>query len=231
MLMPILRWATLLLVLIAIAPAQDLPAGLERQSREAFHYIAREGGHHTPLLYVEQAGGLTCAQPSSRAAKTALEAAANRLGVHPGYVAEQLAAYLWVDWSRLYVPGYDLRDVVSQHPEQLEAFLEEFYQAHYACTLGLMQVFTNAYEGNYQQGPDGSYHPVGRGEGDPYELLVFYPHFFPGTGIFEPLGLIYAVRLAELMQLSALRKPILSIIAATLRRRAEEGGDPLRIAP
>jgi hypothetical protein len=62
-------------------------------------------------------------------------------------------------------------------------------------------------------------------------LLVFYPHFFPGTGIFEPLGLIYAVRLAELMQLSALRKPILSIIADTLRRRAEEGGDPLRIAP
>jgi hypothetical protein len=227
-------WVTLFLALPALA--QDLPSGVPRQSREAFHHAAREGARYAPLLYHDEGGGLACAQTSSRSAREALEAAANRLGVHPGYVAEMLAAHLWDDWSRLHVPGYDLRAVVSEdtaseHPERLEAFLEAFYQAHHACALGLMQALTGAYEGSYRRGPDGSYHLVGRAQGDPYELLALYPRYFPGTGILEPLGLVYAVRLAELMQLAVIRKPFLSVVAATLKRRAEEGGDPLKVAP
>jgi hypothetical protein len=225
-----LRWWALLL-LATCGFAQDLPAGIQRQSREAFHHAAREGARYAPLLYRDAGGGLACAQASSRAARQTLEATANRLGVHPGYVAEVLAAHLWDDWGRLHVPGYDLRAVVSEHPEELETFLEAFYQAHHACALGLMQVLTGAYEGSYRRGPDGGYHLVGRAQGDAYELLALYPRYFSGTGILEPLGLVYAVRLAELMQLAALRKPFLSVVAATLKRRAEEGGDPLKVAP
>lgn len=216
----------MLLGVLACAAAQTL----EPQSPAAWRFAVAEGARYAPLLYTFEDGQLVCAAASERAAAREVEARAAAENLHPAYLAEMLAAYLWDDWGRFKVSGFDLREVVEQHPERLEAYLERAYHEHRACALGVMRVLVDGYEGRYVRGPDGRYHldPAGA-KGEPYALLAFNPAFFPGTGLFEPLGVVYAVRLAELMRLDVLRKPLLTVVAKTLQKRLAESGDPLKV--
>lgn len=221
-----------LLVLVALCvfgQAQGWPADVAPQSREAWRYAVGEGERYAGLLYTPHEGRLRCLLPTSRAARSAIEDAAAAQQRHPAYLAEMIAVYLWDDWNRLEVPGYDIRWVVA-HQEALEPFLEALYQAQQACLLGLLQVLAAGYEGGYRQDADGQYRRVPAGEAEPYMLLALFPEYFPGTGLLEPLGIVYAVRLLELSALSALRQPMLAHVARTLERRARNG-DPLKVGP
>lgn len=221
----VLRGLLAVLGVLAYASAQTL----EPQSPAAWRFAVGEGARYAPLLYTFEDGQLVCAAASEREVVREIEARAAAEGLHPAYLAEVLAAYLWDDWSRFKVGGFDLREVVEAQPERLAGYLERAYLEHRACALGVMEVLVDGYEGRYALGADGRYRRGAKGEGEPYALLAFNPAFFPGTGLFEPLGVVYAVRLAELMQLGALRKPLLAITAQTLRKRLAESGDPLKV--
>ncbi len=223
-----LRLAQLLCLFTLGILAQAQPAGLEPQSREAWHFMALEGEGYAPLVYTVGEGRLRCEETSVERVKARIETRAAEDGLHPAYLAEALAAYAWDDWSRLQVTGYDLREVVSHHPEQLEPFLEQAYREHHPCLLGILKVLVAGYEGAYQENSEGRYEAAQK-TGPRYRLVAFNPAFFPGTGLLEPLGVVYAVRLTELMRLDALRQPMLHVMAATLQKRAAQEGDPLKV--
>ena len=146
----------------------------------------------------------------------------------PALVAEELTAYLWGDWTLLHVEGPPLRAVLDGGRDTLEVYLETFYQAHHVCLLGVLKTLVDGYEGNYVQTEDGFVYKK-KGDGARYRLLALEPKYFPGTGFLEPMGLVKAVRNADLLRVAAVRARVLDAVAASVERRAADGGDPLKI--
>ena len=159
-----------------------------------------------------------------------LESEANQRHQNPAYLAEAIVVYLWDDWTLLYVSDYDIRKVFEDlsNKEQIGIFLEQAYLEHHVCLLGILKVLTEGYEGYYALNVDGYKHVFDK-SGEAYSPLALEPKYFPGTGIFEPLGLVYAVRLGDFLKIGWLRQRVIGMIAETLERRAQESADPLKV--
>jgi hypothetical protein len=200
------------------------------QSPEAWQLMVDEGVVLSELVYDKTPQGLSCKKNSQYEVIQALENEANLRQQNPAYLAEAMVVYLWDDWTLLYVTGYDIREVLENLSDKtsLEVFLEQAYFEHHVCLLGVLKVLTEGYQGNYQVSPEGYRHVLDK-SGQPYQPLALEPAYFPGTGIFEPLGLVYAVRLGDFLRIGWLRQQAIGMIAETLERRATESSDPLKV--
>jgi hypothetical protein len=192
--------------------------------------MVSQGQENITKVYTETSAGLVCHQPSQLEVMKSLESLANESKTHPAQIAEAMTVYLWNDWTLLHVEGYDTREVLSHVEDKVlvEAFLEQLYKEHQACLLGILKVLTQGYEGYYAlQGHQYLRLPTPTGE--PYRLLALEPKYFPGTGLLEPLGLVYAVKLGDLLAVDWLRERVVGMIAETLQRRSETSQDPLKV--
>lgn len=209
--------------------SQDLvPQDLVPQSREAWAYVAAAGKDNIGSVYTVTADGLVCKHSQEKAVRASIETLAAAEGVHPALIAEELAAYLWGDWTLLYVEGPPARAALDGGRDTLGVYLETFYQAHRVCLLGILKTLVDGYEGDYLQTENGFVYKK-RGGGARYRLLAFEPKYFPGNGLLEPLGVVQAVRNADLLRVDAVRARAFDAIAVSAERRAAEGGDPLKI--
>jgi len=183
-----------------------------------------------PQIYDVHDDGLSC-KLSAKETKQTLEALSFELQQHPSELAESVAAYFWSDWTLLHVEGYDIYEIVEEDadPKALEAFLEAFYQQHEPCLLSTMRVLIDGYEGYYLQQPNGQYLRMPRKRGEPYQVLALSTDYFPGNGILEPLGIVYGVRLAGLLQMDFIRKPALEAVTLSIAKRLNSSGDALKI--
>jgi hypothetical protein len=215
----------LVFVLLQLTPFQLTP-----QSPEMWAYMVDEGQRSITTVYTETSQGLVCNQTSQNEVVKTLETLANKLTKHPAFVAEAMTVYLWNDWTLLYVEGYDTTEVlkaVDNNP-QVQLFLEQFYLQHHLCLLGILKVLTRGYEGYYSlQGQ--AYTLLQIPTGEPYAPVALEPEYFPGTGLLEPLGLVYAVRLGDLLTVGWLREQMITLIAETLRQRSATSQDPLKV--
>lgn len=215
---------TVLLAALSVLPP------LTPQSIEAWRYAATKGGRHVGAIYQKTAHGLVCTKPSQFEVVYTLENAAAREGEHPSRLAEEIVVYLWDDWTLLHVSGYDTRAVLAETENRplLEAFLGRFYEEHHACLLGVLRVLVFGYEKKYSL-VDSRYVRSQEGGGERYEPLALQPKHFPGTGIFEPMGLVYGTKLSDFLLLGWLRDKAIDLVIETLQRRARRGGDPLKV--
>jgi hypothetical protein len=200
------------------------------QSPEAWRYFVSQGRESITRVYTTTPDGLVCHQSSQAEVRNILESLAQTTRVHPARIAEEMTVYLWNDWTLLHVSDYDTREVLSNLGDRvrLEAFLEQVYKEHHVCLLGILKVLTQSYEGYYDlQGNDYLRLPTPTGER--YVPLALEPKYFPGTGILEPLGLVYAVKLGDLLTVDWLREKAIVMIAETLQRRTETSRDPLKV--
>lgn len=200
------------------------------QSPQAWHYVATEGSKLVSTVYQKTAHGLVCAKQSQVEVVYTLESIAAEKGEHPSRLAEEIVVYLWDDWTLLSVSGYDTRAVLDKLDDRplLEAFLERFYEEHHSCVLGILRVLVFGYEKRYEF-LDGSYVRSQEALGERYQPLALEPKYFPGSGIFEPLGLVHAVKLSDLFLIGWLRDKAINLVIETLQRRAQEGDDPLKV--
>jgi hypothetical protein len=200
------------------------------QSLEAWRYFVLQGKTNITSVYVNTSEGLVCQKKTYAEIRTILEGLANDTQTHPARIAEELVVYLWDDWTLLYVEGYDTREVLSnpENKEVLEVFLEAFYNQHQVCLLGILKVLTQGFEGYYSL-QNGKFTRSQTADGEKYSPYALEPIYFPGTGLFEPLGLVYAVKLGDLLTISRVRERAISVIAETLQRRAETSSDPLKV--
>jgi hypothetical protein len=199
------------------------------QSPQAWDYAVTQGSGLVGTVYHKTARGLVCAKSSQFEVVYALENVAAQKGEHPSRLAEEIIVYLWDDWTLLYVADYDVRTVLERTDDRplLESFLERFYKEHHVCLLGLLRVLTFGYEKNYIL-LDGRYVRSREVLGGRYEPLALEPKFFPGTGVFEPLGLVHAVKLSDFLLIGWLRERAIDLMIETLQRRAKTG-DPLKV--
>lgn len=63
--------------------------------------------------------------------------------------------------------------------------------------LGILRVLVFGYEKRYES-LDGGYVRSWEALGERYQPLALEPKYFPGSGFFEPLGLVHAVKLSDL---------------------------------
>ena len=210
------------------ATLNSVPQNLIPQSPEAWAYVTAAGKDNIGSVYEVTADGLVCNHSQEKAVRAAVETLATTEGVHPALVAEELTAYLWSDWTLLYVEGPPVRAALDEGREALETYLETFYQAHHVCLLGILKTLVDGYEGDYLETENGFVYQK-RGGGARYRLLAFEPKYFPGNGLLEPLGIVQGVRNADLLRVDAVRARAFDAIAASAERRAAEGGDPLKI--
>ena len=201
---------------------------LTPQSPEAWNALAAAGKKYISSVYDVTGDGLVCHETREKDVRTRVEALAALEHVHPARVAEAATAYLWGDWTLLHVPGPPLRAAVDGGKETLEPYLESAYQAHHVCLLGILKVLVDGYEGDYVQ-TDKGYSYAKKGGGERYKLLAFEPKYFPGSGFLEPLGVVQAVRNADLLRVDWVRAKVLNAVVASTERRKAEGGDPLKI--
>lgn len=214
---------------VLLATLLSLPP-LVPQSPQAWHYAATEGSKLASTVYQKTAHGLVCAQQSQAGVVYTLESVAAEEGEHPSRLAEEIVVHLWDDWTLLYVSGYDTRAVLNELDDRplLEAFLERFYAEHHSCLLGILRVLVFGYEKRYEF-LDGGYVRSREALGERYQPLALEPRYFPGSGIFEPLGLVYAVKLSDLFLIGWLREKAIDLVIETLQRRARTGDDPLKV--
>jgi hypothetical protein len=205
------------------------------QSPEAWRYAVTQGSNLISAVYEQTPEGLVCQQTSQLDVIKTLENVATEKDEHPARIAEELVVYLWNDWTLLHVTGYDIRQVVEdevfesiEHKKVVTGFLEQFYQEHHVCLLGILKVLVYGYEKNYQL-LNSKYVRTQEALGERYEPLALEPKYFPGTGILEPLGLVYAVKLGDFLTMAWLRETALELITETLQRRAKRSGDPLKV--
>jgi hypothetical protein len=200
------------------------------QSLEAWQYFVNQGQTNITSVYVETSEGLVCQQNSYMEVRTTLESLANKAAVHPSKIAEEMVVYLWDDWTLLHVENYDTREVLEnlEDRETLEVFLEQFYMQHQVCLLGILKVLTQGYEGYYGV-QHGKYTRLQTPTGEKYLPYALEPSYFPGTGLLEPLGLVYAVKLGDLLTIGWVRERTTKVIAETLERRLETSDDPLKV--
>ncbi len=205
------------------------------QSPEAWQYFAARGQTNITSVYTVTSEGLVCQQDSYAEVRARLETlavnnTANTASIHPAQIAEEMVVYLWDDWTLLHVQGYDTRNVLSDLGNQakLETFLGAFYDQHSVCLLGILKVLTQGYEGYYTL-QNGEFTRSQTPTGEKYSPYALEPRYFPGTGLLEPLGLVYAVKLGDLLTIGWVRERALSVIAETLKRRAETSDDPLKV--
>jgi hypothetical protein len=200
------------------------------QSTEAWQYFVVQGRNSITSVYSVTPEGLVCKQNSYTDVRTILETLANSTQTHPSQLAEEMVVYLWDDWTLLYVQNYDTREALSNLGDKarLETFLETFYSEHHICLLGILKVLTQGYEGYYGL-RQGNYTRLQTPTGEKYAPYALEPKFFPGTGLLEPLGLVYAVKLGDLLTIGWVRERAISVIAETLKRRAETSEDPLKV--
>lgn len=215
----------LILFALATVSSQDLAP----QSPEAWSQVATAGKDQIGSVYDMTTHGLVCSYSREAAVRARVETLAAAKRVHPALVAEELTAYLWSDWTLLHVKGPSLRGAVEGGRETLEPFLEAAYQAHHVCLLGILKVLVDGYEGKYLQSESG-YSYAKKGGGERYRLLAFEPKYFPGSGFLEPLGVVYAVRNADLLRVKWVRAKVLDAVVTSIERRAAGGGDPLKIS-
>lgn len=205
------------------------------QSPEAWQYFVAQGRKSITSVYVSTSEGLVCKQSSQTEVRIILETlasnkTANTAQVHPAQIAEEMVVYLWDDWTLLQVNGYDTREMLSNLGDRagLEAFLEAFYSEHQVCLFGILKVLTQGYEGYYGL-QRGEYIRLQTTTGEKYAPYALEPKFFPGTGLLEPLGLVYAVKLGDLLTIGWVRERAIGVIAETLKRRTETSNDPLKV--
>jgi hypothetical protein len=217
--------AWIVFLLLQLSPPQLSP-----QSSEMWTYMVRQGQESITTIYTETSMGLVCEQKSQKEVVTKVETLADEAKTHPANMAEAMAVYLWNDWTLLYVEGYDTREVLSDLAEKarVEDFLEEFYLQHHACLLGILEVLTWGYEGYYGT-QQGRYRLLASKSGEPYTPLALEPEHFPGTGLFEPLGLVYAVKLGDVLEIHWMRERAVTVIAETLQRRARTSDNPFKV--
>ena len=217
-------------MLTALLVALSSPPPLAPQSPQAWRYAVTEGSKLVGTVYRDTARGLVCAKPSQFEVVYTLESVAARKGEHPSLLAEEIVVYLWDDWTLLYVSGYDTRAVLEKTDNrlQLEDFLERFYEEHHRCLLGVLRVLVFGYEKSYVL-LDGSYVRSREESEERYEPLALEPRYFPGTGIFEPLGLVHAVKLSDFLLIGWLRERAIDLVIETLQRRAQTSNDPLKV--
>jgi hypothetical protein len=203
---------------------------LTPQSPEMWAYMVSEGQESITTVYTETSQGLVCNQTSQNEVVKILETLANESKLHPAKLAEAMTVYLWDDWTLLQVEGFDTREVLSDMSDkaQVEMFLEQFYREHHLCLLGILKVLTWGYEGYYGL-QKGEHLLLASKLGEPYAPVALEPDYFPGTGLLEPLGLVYAVKLGDLLTVGWVREKVLAMIAETLRHRGSTGENPLRI--
>lgn len=210
------------------ASPNSVPQDLAPQSPEAWAYVAGAGKADIGSVYAVTADGLVCNHNQEKTVRVSIETLAAAEHIHPARVAEGLAAYLWSDWTLLYVVGPPVRAALDGGQDTLTVYLETFYQAHHVCLLGILKTLVDGYEGDYLQTENGFVYKK-RGGGARYRLLAFEPKYFPGNGLLEPLGIVQAVRNADLLRVDAVRAKVFDAIAVSAERRAAEGGDPLKI--
>jgi hypothetical protein len=200
------------------------------QSPQAWGYAVTEGRQLIGTVYQKTPRGLVCAKPSQLEVVYTLESVAAREGEHPSRLAEEILVYLWDDWTLLHVSGYNTRAILERMADRplLEKFLERFYEEHHTCLLGVLRVLVFGYQKLYAF-HDGNYVRSREALGERYEPLALEPRYFPGTGIFEPLGLVYAVKLSDFFLIGWLREKAIDLVIETLQRRAQMGDDPLKV--
>jgi hypothetical protein len=205
---------------------------LTPQSPEMWAYLVSQGQKGITSVYTKTSQGLVCKQTSQNEVVKTLETLANEAKTHPAYLAEVMTVYLWNDWTLLYVEGYDTREVLSNMSDKasVEDFLEQFYIQHHTCLLGILKVLTWGYEGYYGT-QQGGHILLASKSGEPYIPVALEPKYFPGTGLFEPLGLVYAVKLGDILAIPWVRERAMTIIAETLQRRSQTSHDPLKVGP
>jgi hypothetical protein len=200
------------------------------QSLEAWQSFVNQGQTNITSVYLKVSEGLVCQRNTYAEVRTIIEGLANDAKVHPAQIAEEMAVYLWDDWTLLHVEGYDTREVLSntKNKEALEMLLEQFYKQHQVCLFGILKVLTQGYEGYYSL-KNGTFTRSQTPTGEKYSPYALEPSYFPGTGLLEPLGLVYAVKLGDLLTIGWVRERAISIIAETLQRRAKTSSDPLKV--
>lgn len=200
------------------------------QSPESWQHFVAQGQKSITSVYTVTPKGLVCQQNSYTNVRSILETLANTTQTHPAQIAEEMVVYLWDDWTLLHVEGYNTREALSNLEDRarLEEFLEQFYTQHQICLFAILKVLTQGYEGYYglQQG---KYTRLQTPTGEKYSPYALEPSYFPGTGLLEPLGLVYAVKLGDLLTIAWVRERAISVIAETLQRRAETSDDPLKV--
>jgi hypothetical protein len=216
--------------MITVLLAALLSQSLVPQSPQAWDHMATAGSNLAPLIYQKTTDGLVCAKPSQAGVVYSLENLAADTGEHPSRLAEAIVVYLWDDWTLLHVRGYDTREVLTQLDDRprLETFLERFYQEHHRCLLGTLRVLIFGYERRYEL-IEGSYERSWDTHGERYPPIALEPKYFPGSGIFEPLGLVHAVKLSDLFLIGWLRERAIDLVIDTLQRRAQTSTDPLKV--
>jgi len=201
----------------------------EIESEEAWRYMLALSEEVLPLIYEASEEGFRCSLEEKETKQT-LESLALEKSLHPSLLAESVAAYFWNDWTALYVEGFDIKSIIEADDEEaLGAFLEAFYQQHSACMLTVMKVLIDGYEGYYSLQSNGEYMRLVRKKGEPYRVLALSTDYFPGTGVFEPLGIVYGVRLAGLLKIDWIRKPAIDAVTLSVSKRVAATGDPLKI--
>jgi len=222
-----------LLISLLFVSAYALPS-VEPQSDEAWRYATAQGALHMPVVYERTPGGLICKQSRESDTRMLLERVAAQRGVHPAQIAEELSVYLWNDWSVFYVGGYDMTNFISapQSATDFGAFLDAFYLEHHTCLLAAMRMLVAGYEGHYVQDEQGHYHYNQDGdhnaEAEKYKLYALEPKNFPGTGLFEPLGIVYMSRYADLLSVRWVRKQVITHFANIIEVRGA-AGNPLKV--
>jgi len=214
---------------VLLAALLSLPP-LVPQSPQTWHYAATEGGKLASTVYQETAHGLVCAKQSQAEVVYTLERVAAEKGEHPSRLAEEIVVYLWDDWTLLSVSGYDTRAVLNKLDDRplLETFLERFYEEHHSCVLGILRVLVFGYEKRYEF-LEGGYVRAREALGERYQPLALESKYFPGSGFFEPLGLVHAVKLSDLFLIGWLREKAIDLVIETLQRRAQTSDDPLKV--
>lgn len=214
---------------LLVLGAYALP-NVQPQSKEAWHYAATRGAQHVKLIYEQTDNGLVCRQRRESETRALLENIALTQRVHPAQVAEELSVYLWNDWSLFYVSGYDMERFIAapQSAADFGAFLDTFYLEHHACLLAAMKILVAGYEGDYVQDVSGAYHFENAAEAEAYQLYALDPKNFPGTGIFEPLGIVYMSRYADLLSVSWIRRQVVNHFGGIIETRSA-AGDPLKV--
>lgn len=227
-----MRYLFGLLLVLALSQsvwAKSLPQ-FEPESAEAWAYVLDLADDVVPYIYETTPSGLSC-HASAKETQSTLERLAFEYQVPPALLAESVAAYFWSDWTRLMVDGYDVNSVVTSEPDPkaLEQFLDAFYQQHEPCLLTTLRVLVDGYEGYYKHQSDGHYLRLNTKTGEPYSLIALSSDYFPGTGVFEPLGIVYGVRLAGLLKIDFIRKPAVEAITKTIAKRIKEQGSALKM--
>lgn len=215
-------------ILCSSSLAQDV-VEFEIKSEEAWRYMLNLAEDIVPLIYEDSEEGYKC-KLNEKQTKQTLETVAFEKEIHPARLAESVAAFFWNDWTALYIEGFDIEAVIDQDDEAvLGDLLEAFYQQHSGCLLTVMKVLIDGYEGYYTDQANGRYIRLVRKQGEPYQVLALSTDYFDGTGVFEPLGIVYGVRLAGLLKIDWIRKPAIDAVTLSVSKRIASTGNPLKI--